>query len=277
MSIELLKVGHCFHPEAIVTRGGSWRAQQFPAIVALLKHPQQGYILFDTGYAKHFIQATAPFPQRLYRWVTPMHLCDKENLLQQLAQRGIAPDDIKHIFISHFHADHIAGLLDFPRARYICSRVALQSILQRSGIRGLLKGYLPALLPTDFSERVSFIEDCLARPLAADLAPFGAGYDVFGDGAYIAVELPGHAYGHYGLLCNQLQSTFFLIGDACWTQQALIAATKPHPLASIILSDKTQYYATIDKLAQLYGVNQQLRIIPAHCQSSYDQFLCTQR
>jgi hypothetical protein len=137
VTIELLKVGHCFHPEAVVIRGGSWRAQQFPAIVALLKHPSQGYMLFDTGYAKHFIQATTPFPQRLYRWVTPMHLCDKENLLHQLAQRGIAPEDIKHIFISHFHADHIAGLLDFPQARYICSKVALQSVMQRSGIRGL--------------------------------------------------------------------------------------------------------------------------------------------
>jgi hypothetical protein len=78
-------------------------------------------------------------------------------------------------------------------------------------------------------------------------------------------------------LCSQQQNTFFLIGDACWTQQALISATKPHPLASIILSDKTQYYDTIDKLARLYGVSQQLTIIPAHCQSSYDQFLCSQR
>jgi len=273
MSLELLKVGHCFHPEAVVTRGGSWRAQQFPAIVGLLKHPTQGYMLFDTGYAKRFKLATQPFPERFYRWVTPMHLCDKENLLAQLAVRGIAAEDIKHIFISHFHADHIAGLLDFPSARYICSRVGLQSILQRPGFRGLMKGYLPVLLPEDFQSRVDFIEDCPRRALGSELAPFTAAYDMLGDGAYLAVDLPGHAFGHFGLLSAQHKESLFLIGDACWTEQGLMQATKPHPIASLILSDKQRYYETIDKLAQLYGANQTMQIIPAHCQQSYDRFI----
>lgn len=257
----------------MVVRGGSWRAQRFPAIVGLLKHPSKGYLLFDTGYAKHFLAATQPLPERCYRWLTPMHLCDKQQLITQLACRGIAPEDIKYLFISHFHADHIAGLLDFPSARYVCSRTALTAFTGMSRIAALLKGYLPALLPKDFDQRVIFIEDLPPVDLGASLAPFQRGYDVFGDGAYLAVSLPGHAHGHYGLLLAHQRNTAFLVGDAAWTRTAFTESRAPHWLAGLILSDKTQYLQTLSELAQLYGANRELHIIPAHCQQSYDAFL----
>lgn len=37
---------------------GSWKQICFPATVGLLQHPELGYILFDTGYAEHFKEAT---------------------------------------------------------------------------------------------------------------------------------------------------------------------------------------------------------------------------
>ncbi|AJQ97694.1 MBL fold metallo-hydrolase [Gynuella sunshinyii] len=272
MNLQLLHVGHCFHPEAIITRGGSWKAQQFPAIVGLFKHPRLGHVLFDTGYAKRFLQATRPFPQRFYRWLTPMHLCDKQQLLTQLKDRGIERDDIRHIFVSHFHADHIAGLLDFPNATYICSRSGLQSMRQRTGINALIKGYLRDLMPEDFEQRVRFIEASPEYQLPVNMAPFSRAYDIFNDGSFLAIELPGHAFGHFGLLTAIGNDSVFLIGDACWTEQTLITTSRPHPLANLVLSDKYQYYDTIDRLAQLYGYNRSIRIIPSHCMNSYERF-----
>ncbi|WP_428241266.1 MBL fold metallo-hydrolase [Gynuella sp.] len=272
MNLQLLHVGHCFHPEAIITRGGAWKAQQFPAIVGLFRHPRLGYVLFDTGYAKRFLQATQPFPQRFYRWLTPMHLCDKQQLQTQLKDQGIASEDIRHIFISHFHADHIAGLLDFPHATYICSRSGLQSMRQRTGISALIKGYLKNLMPVDFEHRVRFIETSPEYQLPVDMAPFSKAYDIFNDGSFLAIELPGHAFGHFGLLTAIGGESVFLIGDACWTEKTLITASRPHPLANLVLSDTHQYYDTIDKLAQLYGYNQSIRIVPSHCMSSYERF-----
>jgi len=271
MSMELLKVGHCFHPEAVVIRGGSIRAQKFPAIVALFKHPTQGYMLFDTGYAKRFLNATHGFPERLYRWCTPMHLSEQEDLLVQLSSRGIAPEDIRYIFISHFHADHIAGLADFPAATFICSQAGLNSIRTLKGFRGLIKGYLPSLVPEEFQQRVKFIEDCSQHVLEARFAPFKYAYDLFNDGSFMAIELPGHAYGHFGLL--NTDDSVFLIGDACWTEQALTADSKPHPITYLLLSDKTKYYATIDQLSQLYKNNRSIQIVPAHCHVSYTRFI----
>jgi hypothetical protein len=69
---QLLETGHCLHPEMSSRIGGSWRACEFPAFVALVRHPQQGWVLFDTGYGQAFHDATRRMPESLYRRVTPV-------------------------------------------------------------------------------------------------------------------------------------------------------------------------------------------------------------
>ncbi|WP_299006656.1 MBL fold metallo-hydrolase [uncultured Shewanella sp.] len=268
--LTLLKVGHCFHPEAMVMQGHSWKSMQFPAYVGLIKHPTLGYVLFDTGYAKRFIQATQPFPERLYRSLTPMHLCDKEQLVTQLAFRGIDANEIKTIFISHFHADHIAGLMDFSQAEFICSRAALNAINDTSRFKGLLKGYLPKLLPNDFTRRCRFIEDSQPLNLSYHYAPFHLGYDLFNDGSMLAISLPGHAAGHFGLLLEHSQKTAFLIGDACWTQEAYTQGARPNKLAHIIMDDGQAYLNTLEKLSHLYARNKDIVLIPSHCKKTIE-------
>jgi len=253
-------------------RGHRWKSMDFPAIVGLIKHPAKGYILFDTGYAKRFLKETEKFPERFYRMLTPMHLCDKEQLIKQLNERNIAADDINSIFISHFHADHIAGLLDFPKAEYICSYEGYSAFEQRSRISGLIKGYLKKLLPQDFLSRVTFIEDKVSIKLDKSYRPFDMAYDVLGDGALLAIDMPGHAHGHFGLLYHQGESVNFLVGDACWTQEAYTQGLRPNLMAHIIMSNATDYYATLDNLSRLYGANKELLIIPSHCQKTYEKW-----
>jgi len=272
MKLELLKVGHCYHPERMVTKGGSWKPAAFPAIVGLLKHPNKGYILFDTGYSHHFTTATQPFPERLYRWTTPMHLQESEQLVRQLKKRNIATEDIRYIFISHFHADHIAGLKDFPQARFICSNLALQKIRQGSRWSNLVQGCLIDLLPLDFTKRAIFIEECPTIQLSAKLSPFQYGHDVFSDGSLMAISLPGHAHGHYGLMVYQNNASSFLIGDACWSIKTITEHRYPHPISRIILSDTNEYYDTLNKLSQLHGQNTDLDFLPSHCNRSYEAF-----
>jgi len=270
--LRLLKVGHCYHPEAMVMKGHSWRSMQFPAIVGLINHPQQGYILFDTGYAKRFLEATNPFPERFYRWLTPIHLCDKENLVTQLAQLNIAVEDIAAIFISHFHADHISGLLDYPNAKFICSKNALIEFTRLGRIKGLIKGFLPALLPSDFTKRCSFIEDMKRVFITHKYNPFDMGYDIFNDGSFLAVALPGHAAGQFGLLLECNGKSYFLIGDASWTREAYQNGARPNIFTYAIMDNGKQYLETLDKLSTLFLTQRELHIIPSHCQLSFDKF-----
>lgn len=272
MDFKLLKVGHCFHPEAMVMRGGSWRCAMFPAVVALIKHPRYGYMLFDTGYAKRFKEATKNFPERIFSLMIPVGLPSDEQLVTQLQAMGIDQADIKYIFISHFHADHIAGLRDFHSATYICSKNGFNIIQKLTGFRGVAKGYINQLLPPDFVTRVRFIEDMMQIPLGQSMHPFTMGHDLFADGSCIAINLPGHADGQNGLLFHDGTKVRFLVADACWTERAYTENRRPNPIAMLAMSNADQYNETLDRLSLLYGQNGTIQMIPSHCCRAFEAY-----
>jgi glyoxylase-like metal-dependent hydrolase (beta-lactamase superfamily II) len=87
---------------------------------ALLVITQKETILFETGVGAYM----EPRYRDRYGVNEPGHM-----LLQSLAQKGISPEDITHIFLSHLHFDPAGGLLSawqagrepdllFPNAKY---------------------------------------------------------------------------------------------------------------------------------------------------------------
>ncbi len=186
IELHLLRVGRCRHPEWVTLRGGRLTAIDFPALAALLIHPTAGPILYDTGYAEHFRTATAPFPERLYRWLTPVHLPAEEALGAQLGRRGIALGDVRQVLISHFHADHVAGLRDLPGAGFLALSADVQAGLGHRGWQALRRGVLPALLPPDFTARLALADERPVVDLGPGWAPFEAAYDLLGDQSLLA-------------------------------------------------------------------------------------------
>lgn len=270
MHFRLLKVGHCTHPECVTQRGGRWAAALFPALCGLLRHPQRGWILFDTGYNSHFTAATAPFPERLYRWTTPFALSPGEMLCAQLQKLGIAPADIAHVVISHLHGDHVAGLRDFPTAQLITMRGEVDAMRQRSRFGNLRHGTLPALLPADFLQRVRYADDAAQRALPAELAPFDYGADLFGDGSVLAVHLPGHSRGQLGIVFRQESDRLtFMSADACWSLAALRDDRGPSWLARRIFDRQDHYRDTFRRLRAVQAGSGAPLLIPSHCAQTW--------
>ena len=268
VELHLLAVGACRHCERVALRSGRWRSITFPSICALIIHPTQGAWLYDTGYAEHFMAATQPFPERLYRWVTPVHLPAHECLSAQLAQHGLSLADIRGCVISHFHADHIAGLRDLPKARFIALRADVNA-LRQSRIGNLLDGFLPALLPPDFAERLDYADDQPRVPLGAAWAQLGAGFDLLGDGSLLAVPLPGHSAGHMGLrFIDQHAREILLCADACWSRTAWQTLSYPSLITRPVMHDWQQYKTTLQHLHQLGTQHPELWVLPSHCSSS---------
>ena len=124
------------------------------------------YMLWDTGHA---LTAGAPAP--------------KVSIVDQLAQINLKPEQIKYVGISHYHADHTGQVASFPSATLLIGKGDWDGITA-------------------------------AKPnVGANVAPFahwisGAGKmeavpgdkDVFGDGAVIMINTPGHTPGHRSLL-----------------------------------------------------------------------------
>ncbi|MBI2434601.1 MAG: NAD-dependent epimerase/dehydratase family protein, partial [Candidatus Hydrogenedentes bacterium] len=128
VKLRMLKAGSTHAPEKVFTPYGRWRWIYVPAMFALLEHPSEGVGLVDVGYAPRFFEATRRWPYRIFRWLTPAAIPETESPVVQLRQRGIGPEEVRWILISHFDPDHIGGLIDFPAARLYCSVEAFASI-----------------------------------------------------------------------------------------------------------------------------------------------------
>jgi glyoxylase-like metal-dependent hydrolase (beta-lactamase superfamily II) len=262
---RLYEAGYCTHPEAATVSDGAWRSCEFPALVARLDHPQHGPVLFDTGYSRHFFQATARFPERLYRTVTPVHLAHGESLAEQLERDGVDAKTVRWVVLSHLHGDHVGGLGDFPDARIALAREAWADQAARGRVSALSKGLLPELIDAQAQARLVFFEDLPARALEGPLARFGIGHDLFGDASVLMVALPGHAPGHYGLLFADADGPVFLIADASWSSRAVRAGLVPPAFVTGWLGDTDAYRRTLAHLHALTKDAPQLRLVPAHC------------
>lgn len=266
MKITILQAGYCMCPEHLAIRGGGWRGISFPAMFALFEHPRRGPMLFDTGYSYRFFEETRRFPESLYRRLTPVTLREDQLAVNQLSTLHLKPSDITQVFISHFHADHVAALADFDRAHYVYLPQAYEALRYKHGLAALARSFLPGLLPDDFESRSAPID--VGRPcsLPPEYAPFHKGYDLVGDGTLLAVELPGHAAGQMGILARGDQDqTFFFVADAAWLARAVEENRTPHPLANFIFTDPKAYRATLSDLHTLRLNHPDLHIIPSHC------------
>lgn len=269
LRIQLLAAGYCKQIEALTLRGGRWRTIRFPAIFACIEHPRHGLVLVDTGYAERFRAATRAFPYRLYRWVTPVAFRAEEGAAEQLRRRGYSAADVRYVIATHFHADHVAGLRDFPQARIVCSAAAYAAVRSLRGVAAVKRAFLPALLPADAEERLLPLAPDSRVLLPPELAPFADGYDVFGDGSITAIDLPGHAAGQIGVALTDSRGQRWLLGaDAAWSMRAVRERRLPHP-AAFALFDAPAYRETFSKLAELHRRQPDLRIAFSHCPEAW--------
>lgn len=124
--------GYCLAKANHAVKGEIQRDIQFKALYGLIEHPVIGWILFDSGYTRRFYDATSNWPNKIYALATKVNVEEQDEIKYQLQKAGISPNEVNHIIISHFHADHIGGLRDFPNAKFYCSRSAWQQVLNIS-------------------------------------------------------------------------------------------------------------------------------------------------
>jgi glyoxylase-like metal-dependent hydrolase (beta-lactamase superfamily II) len=271
LHLELLTAGSCTHPAWVVTGRPSLEILTFPSLVGVIRHPSRGLILFDAGYAPRFFAETRRFPASLYRRLTPTTCGEGDTIAAQLRRAGHDPGDVALAIVSHFHADHVGGLLDLPRARFLYRRAALADGWRgRSAWHHLRDGgILPGLLPADLEARSLYVEALPLAPLPRGYAPFAEGHDLLGDGALWGIDLAGHARGQLGVLLPRTQGPeVFLIADACWQRRAVSHLEFPHPVVRLITDDMHRYRERIRDLHRLAAARPDLLLVPSHCAES---------
>lgn len=267
LQCHILDTGYCVAWEHHLIQGGRRRKIACHSLAALLCHPQHGLLLWDTGYAPRILEATQRWPFFLYRYATPLRLHPKLSVVAQLERWDLKPGDIRHIIISHFHADHIAGLRDFPEAELIASRAACEDIAWRHGLRALHRAFIPALLPDNFDKRVKLLPPFDGPSLPA----LGPTHDLFGDGSLLLVALPGHARGQIGLLAQTGRSRFFFAADGCWLRRSIRERRPPARVTHLFVDDPHAVRTTIDHLYDFAQACPDVVIVPSHCPEAFIQ------
>lgn len=265
MKFELKTAGFCWAAQHHAIRGAKRKDIKFYATFGVIRHPKHGIILFDTGYATRFFDFTSKYPYKLYQHLTKVKIKKEEEVVEQLKADGIEPNDVKYIIISHFHADHIAGLMDFPNSTFICNRVSYEAIKGTSGMAAMKHGFVPAFLPDDFENRLQRVDIEKGTYKDKDL---GKLVDLFGDGSILLCDLDGHAVGQIGAILNTDEGLVFLISDACWVEEAYKDGKMPHFITRLLFNSWKNYTSNVTKISNYHKNNPETLIIPCHCEKT---------
>ena len=262
VKLYLNYAGHCFAKENDAIQGGKKREIAFQALWGLIEHPEKGWILYDTGYTQRFFDATKRFPNKIYAIMTKVVINPENEVKAQLERHKISPLDIKHIIITHFHADHIAGLKDFPEATFYASQAAMDQVLKIPRAFAFSKGILKALIPDNLEKRTLIIEN-ICSPIQDN--SLGKKYDLFNDESIMVVPLPGHAAGQIGILLETEKKPYFLIADACWLKRSYENMVLPNPIVKLFFHSWSDFKSSLKIVHDYHKSNPETLIVPTHC------------
>ncbi|TPJ55039.1 MBL fold metallo-hydrolase [Mesorhizobium sp. B2-7-1] len=254
--------------ERLILRGGRWQSVKLRVRYGLIFHPAAGPVLVDTGYTPEALSGERRSRTlRLYGALLKPELDADEQILPVLRRFGLSPDDIRTIIVTHFHADHISGLSLFRNARFIASDTAWARVKGRSVRQNLRHGVFTELFPPDFEAR---LEGISAKPRVAPQGDMPGGADLFGDGSVIAVDLPGHADGQFGLLLNRLDRPLLYAVDVQWLLTALTENRTPGFPATMIAEDAAAIEPTSAMLRRFMAAGGEVMLCHDPVPTPYD-------
>lgn len=183
-----------------------------PVFCYLIEHPY-GLLLVDTGWCREISPrgdydpeaAKALLPGYLAAFYRP-RLPAGEAIHEQLAARGLHPEDLDCVILTHLDPDHVAGLRHLRGAK----RVILPEDEYFWTCRTVYKARQPqSLWIGEPVERLYY-------RAAAD-APNRWAVDLFGDGSLLLVNVPGHTDGQAAVLLRQGGKFALLTADAAFS------------------------------------------------------------
>lgn len=236
-------------PRALMAKGDAVR---MPCISFVLRHPTAGVILIDTGFHPDLLSRGAAdfgFPLRImFRGVQP----GPSAFDAQLRERGIDPNEVTQVVMTHLHGDHTSGMRLLPRAEFVVSADELRAARARGAAsKGVVAGHLPA----DARFRVVDV----AR-VGEPFGPFDRGVDLLGDGSVRLLATPGHTPGHLSVLVETTDhGTVLIVGDAAYTRRSIDERILP-----LLTDDDGTARATLDALHDYVREHPETTVIPTH-------------
>ncbi|MCA2980600.1 MAG: MBL fold metallo-hydrolase [Myxococcaceae bacterium] len=226
----------------------------------LVRHPA-GLVVIDPAFGVNVAHDLGLGP-RLFA-LAMGSARDKRPLVEVMRAAAIDPDAVRYALATHVHWDHVGALGDLPNAKVLLARAELA--WARTLSRGLDQGVMPHHLARAKPRLFQFDFTGPGRD------GFEASFDVFGDGALVAVPLPGHTPGSTGFFVSLPDGRQALLtGDTAWTLRGVEAPVHKNPLARLD-ADVDATGRALGLLHALHARRPDLVIVPAHDAAALEQ------
>lgn len=229
--------------------GGSWN---YAIASVAVKHPA-GLLIIDPAFGTSIaedLRRAGPFVMSVMgdeRTKTP--------LVKVMENAGLSAADVRYAVLTHAHWDHTGALGDLPAARVLIARTELEWAAPFT--RYFDHGVMPHHLKRAKDRLYAFD----FKGPAVD--GFAGTFDVFGDGAVIAVQMPGHTPGSTAFLVRGRGGvTYLFSGDTTWTFRGVEAPA--HKSIRAFDGDLEVLSSSIGRLHALLISRPDVKIIPAH-------------
>ncbi|GGO96794.1 MBL fold metallo-hydrolase [Wenjunlia tyrosinilytica] len=236
----------------------------------LLMETANGLVLVDSGYGLDDVA----HPRRRVgpvRFLTRPSLDAEETAARQVERLGFRREDVRHIVLTHFDADHIGGLSDFPHATVhataaeVLGSVISPSLRERNRYRPAQWAHGPKIVEhrPDGEKWRGFAQ---AKELDA-VAP-----------GIVMVSLPGHTRGHACIAVDTGGRWILHAGDSFYHHGTLDGRT-PVPAAlrrseAVVAYDADKVRDNHARLAELYRrAEPDLVIFNAHDPTLFEKML----
>jgi N-acyl homoserine lactone hydrolase len=206
-SISLAGLLNLESPEA-TQAGLKDRDEPIQIYAHLLKHPQRGNFIVDTGVSQKLVDAPG---KEGVNWLVQkvMHL-EKLKIRKSTAEimQGMN-GKLSGVFFTHLHLDHIIGLPDIANTvpLYIGATESTETSFKNMFVHGMSDQFLKDKQP---------LQEWHFQPDPQN--KFEGIIDVFEDGSVFAISVPGHSPGSTAFLIRTTHGPVLLTGDACITR-----------------------------------------------------------
>lgn len=223
----IVDVSNIFPPEKPSKNPVAWMGilrpkkyqRSIPVTSYLIEHPK-GLVVIDTGFhkrvRKHPIRELTIIHNKINKPVQK----EGEAIDEMLAARGIRPEDIDYVVLSHLHSDHASGVRSLKKAKNIYAEKTDYEIATGFSVAFLNRWYKGVPFKTFEYEETG-------------IGPVGKSWDLFGDGTIQFVNLPGHTPGLAGCLIRNNGKEIFLTADCgygheSWEQDIIPSVCDDH-------------------------------------------------
>lgn len=195
----------CPHGGRLISGQGSLLGKARIICHCLLVEGADGLVLIDTGFGLQDMRNTRQLGVVIDRLFRPQAR-EAETAIEQVRALGFAPEDVRHVVLTHLDVDHAVGLPDFPGAQV--------HVLGRE---------LKAALNPSWRERERYVAAHWAHgPKWVEHEPEGDEWMGFesvrvlpgSDAEILLVPLVGHTRGHTGVAVQRDGRWLLHCGDA---------------------------------------------------------------